>query len=357
MVANLFSLSWDDIIFPSILPLLSYTDWLSLRCTSRLLCRLIKDFFSKNRALHHTIPSERIFRLMTKDSNSQCLRVLVLSNCTWVTDAHLRDVLKICRKLKKIDLTNCSALSQGILQLLTKNCEELEEMYLGGCGWVENVGLEYHQDHHARLKNILADPSSNLDPLAIFGKVGLRTLPPRKKSKFSGKDDLFSRLSVPDEPLKIYKKHVKMEPVVRRQGSLKVLDLSKNYALADNIFDSFFETFDKITHLYLAEVPALTDRTMKNIAVYLKDLVHLDISLNLRITDKGLVTVGRFSPNLKSVNVIGCIGITSLSTSFLRSKQISVSSSRRHSTFEGSADIHPMSLYPTLPKHLVNFNL
>jgi len=363
---HIYDLNWMDIVYPNILPYLSYHDWISLKCTSKEMYLKMAVFWKVNYYLSDPIGSESLFKCMTK--NASRLRVLNLSNATWVKDAHLRPVLSQNQHLKKIDLTNCRGLSQGILQILTVKCVELEELWLGGCGWVKPFGLKYLVDHHKNLKATLSMDSSKTmsisareaatdSPLTVMGKYGLRTIPQeRKKSKYTGKDDLYQKITDPDAVGKITSSYSKHRPILR-QGRLCKLDVSNSPELCDTTFENFFDQFHMITLLNIGGNPQLSDLTMCKIARNLHQLKFLNICDNPLISDKGLYTVGKYCSNLREVKASGCFRITRRSISFLEEKGVRVQSMAANNPQLSALVVKPSFLMPSIPKHIIDMSL
>jgi len=332
---------YEDLVYPKILSLLSYRDWLSLRCVSKKCNGMVEAFFMVNRALPVPIPSEKLFHILTDAARK--LRILKINDSAWITDEVLKPVLLRNRKLKCLDLTNCTKLSEGIMQVLTVNCLEVERLLVGGCPWITPCALDYHIIHHKRIKTSNQYPSNVMDPLEAMGSFGLRSkVPERKRSKYCGKDDLYLKLKSPGRVSKIKRKSEK-KTLGRKLGTLLEIDFSGNFTLDDSILMKLFNHFNQITSLNINSIPQLTDNTMKHIGLNLLSLKYLDISLNGRISDRGLYTVAKYCTQLKAVNIKRCIGITDISIKFLREKKISIISD------DMSAPLSALPFQPFLP--------
>ncbi|XP_023326260.1 F-box/LRR-repeat protein 15 [Eurytemora carolleeae] len=350
----LTDLSLEDILIPQIFPLLSYRDWLNIRSTSRALCSIIQVFLSKNRSLPVPVHSESLLKVLTQSATN--IRVLNLANASYLKDDVLRAILQKNHKLKSLNLRNCTALTPGILQVVSIQCKELQVLLLGGCGWVKTDALDYHTFHHKRLLETKNNPvPQSQDMLAVLGIIGLRScVQLRKKSRYVGKDDLFSKLNSPDKLKKISHKHLKKKPRTRIR-SLVELDLSNNVELSDLTFTEFFVVFNLIRHLNISKLPQVTDITMKHIAENLKELEHLDISENMKISDRGLYTVAKHCRKLRSVRLERCIGITGLTIEFLEKNGIRVQKGRGCMFNQPDASmLPPIWLYPSIPSFLLD---
>jgi len=142
----------DDILYKIIFPMLTVQDWMNLLHTSMKMRMLLQDFFVVNRKIDIKSKSDQSslnpikFRIMTKDASN--LRVLRLSNCTWLSDDILKPVLKNNHKLEEFDISNCNkCCTVSVLQLLTVNCPNVTNLILMGCRWVDSESLDYVSNH------------------------------------------------------------------------------------------------------------------------------------------------------------------------------------------------------------------
>jgi len=309
-------------VMPKLLTMLTCEDWLSLRLCCKSLNKIISDFLPWNRAFYRPILKENKLMLLSKDCT--CLRVLVLSDVHWLTDDHVKQILMRNKKLKKLELRACLSLSASILQVATVQCVELEHILLPGCGWVTPKSLEYYIQHNQFIKKAESDPSYKLDPLLMLSEAGLRSKPlERKKSRYTGEDDLFQRITDQKEASEIDRKfHRKSKK--KYISELLSLDVSRSHYLTDSIFQLFFQHFNKLKYLNIAKIAGLTDICMKYIAEYLTDLQYLDVSDNPRISDKGIFTVTRYCCELQTISISGCLGVSPKLVRFLQSHKIKV---------------------------------
>jgi len=309
-------------VMPKLLTMLTCEDWLSLRLVCKSLNKIISEFLPWNRAFYRPILKENKLMLLSKDCT--CLRVLVLSDVPWLRDDHVKQILMRNKKLKKLELRACLSLSASILQVATVQCVELEHILLPGCGWVTARSLEYYVQHNQFIKKAESDPTYKLDPLLVLSEAGLRSKPSeRKKSRYTGQDELYQRITDRKEASEIDRKfHRRSKKKI--VSELLSLDVSRSHYLSDSIFQIFFQHFNKLKVLNIAKIPGLTDICMKYIAEYLTDLQYLDVSDNHRISDKGIFTVTRYCCEIQSISISGCLGVTPKLVRFLQSHKIKV---------------------------------
>jgi len=151
----LADLSWEDIVFPNLLPLLSPSDLFHLRAVDRQHHEMIQVFIIRNKRLDFTNSNKATkesFRILTQGSEN--LRYLNLSGAKWATDDILRNVLKDNPLLEYLNLTACHNLSAGILQTVTIKLKNIHSLILRDCPWVTKDSVQYHIYHQGLEKKL-----------------------------------------------------------------------------------------------------------------------------------------------------------------------------------------------------------
>lgn len=361
-VSRLVDLSWEDIIFSSLLPLLSPSDWLSLRATSREYLNLVATFLQQNRTLCLGQANSNTLHLLTQDATD--LRHLDLENCSWLTDDHLRPILQNNRRLTNINLSHCSLCTLGSLQTLSVRCNSVSNLLLRGCSWVTSEALEYLSSQQSgrrlRLETGEAGVGNTFnemtgeDALRILGASGLRTRAHlRKKSRFQGKEQLYQDLQSRDRVTKIQKRFTGTNNSALHHpppcSNLSHLDIS--YCdLTDKDIDRVVKAFPDLDTLAIASNWQVTDRAMKSIALNLKRLENLDISGCYAVSDKGLFTTVKHCPKIKSINLQNC-SISKPLMTMIDKKGIRISSSSIPSC---NKDIEPLPMYKVVDVPLIS---
>jgi hypothetical protein len=120
-------LLWDDILFTKILPLLSIRDLFVLRGLSTRYKLLIDSYFKQmkylNLAQYSAVFSVTVFKVLAEKCTQ--LKILIGSNCQWLTDDLITPLFERNQQLRKIVLNRCKN--------LTSVCQRLSNirMYKG----------------------------------------------------------------------------------------------------------------------------------------------------------------------------------------------------------------------------------
>lgn len=317
MLPGLVDLAWEDVLFPSLLPLLSPTDWISLGQTCKDYHELITAFLRQNQSLvlRPWDDSAHIFKLLTRHSIN--LREGTFSSCDWLTDDLFQPVIQANQLIERLDISNCRNLSEGSLQMVAVSLQRLTHLLLTGCTWVTGPSIEYLAFHHSKRiyvrnlptneEQIFSDMTPD-DSLQVMGQAGLRTMAgERRRSRYEGKDKLYENLQSSSYISKIRRRASKELPVPPwRQQQLRYLDLNKSGNLNDKVVSSLASAFTDLEFLGMSDNTLLTDTSMITLAKNLKKLKNLDISGCYRITDRGLFTVSKHCKLLTTINVTNC---------------------------------------------------
>lgn len=258
------TLSWSDIIFPRILPLLEIEDFFRLRCVSKDFLELVDQYFAQNRILdlrHAKRYTERAFKIMTESTAS--LKYLDLTGSKVVTDSLLRQVLMNNPCLTYLNLSECHHCTSGILQTMTIRNRNIERLILHDCHWVSRRSIEYHASHQ-----------------------GVSNITDSKLSK------------------------------------LREINLTGCWELTDDVLITFFAQFPDLKVVKLGNIYSLTDCTMQALAQYTRELEVLDIRGCWRVSDIGLRLVSEYCWKLKLLSVMDCRSVTERSLKSLRERGV-----------------------------------
>ncbi|KAJ3411890.1 hypothetical protein HDV05_001525 [Chytridiales sp. JEL 0842] len=85
--------------------------------------------------------------------NCRNLQSLDLSNCLWLTDENLINLIN-CTRLQKLILRGCGALNGSTLNLLLENLYHLSHLSLFGCTKIEQLGPIFSENMVAPLKSV-----------------------------------------------------------------------------------------------------------------------------------------------------------------------------------------------------------
>ena len=299
---SLSSLPWESVLFPSLLPLLSPCDWISLSQTSKLYQSMIHHFTRQNRRLvlrKEDCLSQQNFLMLTQDST--CLKHLSLRSISWVTDHLLRPVLKLNPNLICLELAECQNCSEATLHMVSLLLPRLQYLVVSGCWWVTPDALNYLHYFHQ------PTACSGLDTLKIIRQFGLRSEVEEKrikyKSNYCGKDNLYRNLQCGKMVKKL---KMKLQKIESKPEVMQEINISGCQSISDQEVINIVSLYSAIKFLNIGNNPLLTDKTMKAIATHLKGLRTLDISSCLRMTDCGLYTVFKHCPQLRVVHATGC---------------------------------------------------
>ncbi|XP_023340255.1 F-box/LRR-repeat protein 15 [Eurytemora carolleeae] len=258
-------LSWTDILFPNVLPLLSVQDWFNLRCVSTDMNSMVEMYLAQNRTLNLSglkKLSEQAFKILTE--NATCLKYLNLSGSKIITDDLVRSILENNLELTYINLSDCHHCTADLLHTLTLRNTRLCHLILQDCHWVTRDSIDFHATHQGLSQERKSTPS------------------------------------------------------------LIEINLTGCWELTDDVVKNFLSRFPKLKVVELGNIYSLTDTTMKALATYTRDLQVLNIQGCWRISDSGLRTVSEYCPNIVKLKVEDCRAISESSLARLRQKDVDI---------------------------------
>ncbi|XP_053210900.1 F-box/LRR-repeat protein 15-like isoform X2 [Panonychus citri] len=144
-INNLFTIPWDDILFPYILDRLSWKDLYRLRSVSRSMLMLINDYFSSLLMIDLSQLSNRFtsqaFNILTVDCYN--LRILNLSNCKWISNDQLQNLIEQNPNLTSLNISSCFDVTNNCLQRLAVTCKGLKSIGLKDCHWINAIAVTH----------------------------------------------------------------------------------------------------------------------------------------------------------------------------------------------------------------------
>jgi len=147
---SLLDLSWEDVLFVSVLPLLPPCDWFRLRAVNRKHFDLVNQFFVRNRRLdlsNNKKVTVGMFKICTEQAEN--IRYLNLAGSKWLTDELLRNVIINNPNLRYLNLSECHHCTSGILEAITLNSRCLKILILSDCHWVSKESVQFHTNEGA----------------------------------------------------------------------------------------------------------------------------------------------------------------------------------------------------------------
>merc|ERR1711971_1449649 len=151
----IFTLSWEDIWMPDILPLLNLEELFRLRGACKASYQLVNTYFSTIKKFD--ITNKRNFTLLAYQivvGNGNNLRHLILSGAKFLTNESLKTTFFQHTNLETVDLSECHSVTAACLQPLTVQCKNLKRLVLKDCHWVTRASMEYMAHHQNSIKPI-----------------------------------------------------------------------------------------------------------------------------------------------------------------------------------------------------------
>lgn len=245
----LADLSWEDIVFPNLLPLLNPSDLFHLRAVDRQHYEMIQVFIVRNKRLdlsNSKKATKETFRILTQGAEN--LRYLNLTGAKWVTDDILRSVIKDNLLLEYLNLTSCQHLGAGILQTVTIKLKNIRSLILQDCHWVTKDAVQYHIFHQGREKKL-------------------------KQVDFTGCWELGDDILV---------------ELLSRFSGIEVLRLGKIYSLTDKVMQAVASYCRGIRHLDVKGCWRISNAGIRLVGEYCKHLEFLEVSDCRDVTEHSL---------------------------------------------------------------------
>jgi len=260
---DLFSLHWEDILIPHVLPYLAAKDLLMLRAVSKNGEDLVQSFLITNRRLDLTSSiysrfSERAYQIIASSSTN--IRHLNLrgGSLRWLQDTLVIPTLLTNPHLSHLDLSSCHGLTESVIfALATADCtRSLKTLKLSSCGWAGQEAM-----------TTLFNATSALEDVDLTGCWGC------------------GQVSV-------------SAALVLNNPRLKRLSLANIYGLRDD--------------------------SVETLARHAKHLETLDVRECYRLTNGSIFTLLEYTPTLKSLMVRGCRDVSEASLRRIVAKGIEI---------------------------------
>ncbi|KAF4516930.1 hypothetical protein B566_EDAN008019 [Ephemera danica] len=232
---SFLNLSWDDIVFQNILPLLSIKDWFNLRSVSTNCKLMIDEYFARIKTLE--LANQRHFTPLAFkviSSSTENLRHLNLSHCKWLSDSLLIPVFTNNKHIESVNLNSCTALTFACLQPLIVHCKELKSLKMQNCHWVTRGCIEALTHHQNQLEEVDLTSCWDLGDAAIV-------------------------------------------PFLAKFPNLRILCLSNIYSITDQTLYAISFHNRKLQHLNVKGCWRITDRGLRLVGEYCRNLKRLQV--------------------------------------------------------------------------------
>ncbi|XP_019706567.1 F-box/LRR-repeat protein 3 [Elaeis guineensis] len=240
------------------------------------------------------------------------LKELSFSKCSGITDEDLSFIVSKHRDLLKLDITCCSEITDVSLANITSSCTSLTSLRMESCNLVSKEGFRLIGQRCHLLEELdLTDTDLDNEGLkAVSGCFKLSSL------------KIGLCMNINDEGL---------VHVGKCCPKLQVLDLYRctgitdmgisaiglgcpvlrmiNLAYCSDITDDSLRSLSKCLNLDTLEIrgcPQVSSVGISAIAVGCRQLTKLDVKKCYDINDDGMLSLGRFSQNLRQINLSYC---------------------------------------------------
>jgi hypothetical protein len=214
--------------------------------------------------------SEAVIKQMVK--NQPWLTHVDLSSCSWITNETLKLVCSKYVMLTHIVLAGLTEIGDSGVMALADSCRQLEHVDLNGCAMVGDRALIALVLRCLKLKSLQCRGVEKLS------KIFLRTVSDSKKCN----------------------------------ANLTSLDLSGCHRVANESMIPLATKCRKIKELRLAQCWQLSDASIRNCGMYLRDLEVLELECDRQeqVTDNSINIVGVHCSQLRVLNLNGCVNVT-----------------------------------------------
>lgn len=211
-------------------------------------------------------------------SSCRCLRTVNVSGCVKVTNAGVKAVGRFCRDLYSLDVSACTLVTGDAVQFVAERCNTLGRVSVGECkgikdGAVMKLAMECNL-HRLSLRNCMEITGVALDSLAEHAP-GLRIL------------DLGGCTGINNKAA-----HLKLRKLFKACPALEDVSLNK--------------------------VPNITDETVEALAISCgRSLTRVILGNCTKLEDPAIMVLAEQCPNLKTVDLEHCEGLTAESVELL----------------------------------------
>lgn len=245
----LADLSWEDVVFPTVMPMLAAIDLCRLRAVDRQHHEMVHVYITRNKRLDLSDckkATKETFRVLTHGAEN--LRYLNLAGSKWLTDDLLRNVIMENPLLEHINLSACHHLSAGILQTVTIKLKDVHSLILRDCHWVTKDAVQYHIYHQGTGKKL-------------------------KQVDFTGCWELGDDILV---------------ELLSRFPGIRVLRLGNIYSLTDMVMRAVASYCRGIKHLDIKGCWRVTNAGVRLVGEYCRHLKFLEVSDCRDVTEQSL---------------------------------------------------------------------
>lgn len=251
---------------------------------------------------------------------------LSLAGCCQITDTSLRLLSrgKLRHSLKSIDLSDCPQITDDGLSLVSQRFYRLQRVALNGCTGISNAGI-LTLVRNSSLHDWPCPPRSSLLEIYLRRCSSLSGLTIQYVATTCGSSlralNLAETAIIGDKEIRSIAKHCVSLLHLSLARSESVL--GENHAGTDmgqsilNTQDLDSATAVTVHNLQQQRENVIVDDTIEYLVKHLPSLCYLDLSNITSITNTSIFSISKFCPNLKTLVLVGCHGITDTSLPFL----------------------------------------
>jgi F-box/leucine-rich repeat protein 7 len=257
------------------------------------------------------------------------VRNMSLSNCFHLTFKSFKTISNYNTKVTRLDLHSCWELVDSSLALLTSGCPYLNDIDLSNCRKITDRGIYalFSTPRQSYPDNVEISPLMSLDNQSIPSTPSTPSIMAAGISHISLSycknltDTSMRHIAEFGAETLVYINFQRCTSITDsgfehwQPGSFKCLEtviLNDCTFLTDRAIASLVRAAPNIRYISLSFCCALTDNAIELLARQLRYLEHLDVSYcGSAVSDSSVqALVQEGSPNLKEINVRGCVRVT-----------------------------------------------